>query len=233
MIQGRGPRFDRIRPGMAPPRAGYATAPGGSPRGWLTKFQVCSPKSTSARAMRARPGTIHTNSIRASPSCTMRDEMTSPNRSPPGRRTAGRSREADGGVRRLLPPGRRTAEATAGVRHEKWRPGRIVPSRTPPRRHRNRGITRKPPGVSGAPTRPILPERHNRDDPVLRTRPSPADRPPAPRRDPGRTPAPLRTACSAACACSPGPRSPRRPPGSPRPAETCAAAGRAARSGAD
>ena len=181
MIQGRGPRFDRIRPGMAPPRAGYATAPGGSPRGRLTKFQVCSPRSTSARAMRARPGTIHTNSIRASPSRTMRDEMTSPNRSPPGRRmvvhappsrdatiltppgrrTAGRSREAVGGVRRLLPPGRRTAEATAGVRHEKWRPGRIVPSRTRLHHCENRGIMRKLLNPPGVPARTILPERQN------------------------------------------------------------------------
>ena len=161
MIQGRGPRFDRIRPGMAPPRAGYATAPVGSPRGRLTKFQVRSPKSTSARAMRARPGTIHTNSIRASPSRTMRDEMTSPNRSPPGRRTAGRSREADGGVRRLLPPGRRTAEATAGVRHEKWRPGRIVPSRTRLHHCENRGIMRKLLNPPGVPARTILPERQN------------------------------------------------------------------------
>ena len=181
MIQGRGPRFDRIRPGMAPPRAGYATAPGGSPRGRLTKFQVCSPRSISARAMRARPGTIHTNSIRASPSRTMRDEMTSPNRSPPGRRmvvhappsrdatiltppgrrTAGRSREADGGVRRLPPPGRRTAEATAGVRHEKWRPGRIVPSRTRLHHCENRGIMRKLLNPPGVPARTILPERQN------------------------------------------------------------------------
>ena len=181
MIQGRGPRFDRIRPGMAPPRAGYATAPGGSPRGRLTKFQVCSPRSISTRAMRARPGTIHTNSIRASPSRTMRDEMTSPNRSPPGRRmvvhappsraatiltplgrrTAGRSREADGGVRRLLPPGRRTAEATADVRHEKWRPGRIVPSRTRLHHCENRGIMRKLLNPLGVPARTILPERQN------------------------------------------------------------------------
>ena len=160
MIQGRGPRFDRIRPGMAPPRAGYATAPGGSPRGRFTKFQVCSPRSTSARAMRARPGTIHTNSIRASPSRTMRDEMTSPNRSPPGRRMvvhAPPSRDAT----ILTPPGRRTAEATAGVRHEKWRPGRIVPSRTRLHHCENRGIMRKLLNPPGVPVRTILPGRQN------------------------------------------------------------------------
>lgn len=125
--------------------------------------------------------------------------------------------------------------APAGpVRGGKWRPGRIVPSRTPSHRSQNRAITRKSLDPSEVPTRTILPERHNRDDPVvLRTRPSPAGRPLAPRRDPGRFPPPLRTAYSTACACSPGPRSPRKPPGSPRPAATCAAAGRAARSGAD
>ena len=181
MIQGRGPGSTASDQGWRLPAPDTPPRQGGSPRGRFTKFQVCSPRSTSARAMRAQLGTIHTNSIRASPSRTMRDEMTSPNRSPPGRRmvvhappsraatiltppgrrTAGRSREADGGVRRLPPPGRRTAEATAGVRHEKWRPGRIVPSRTRLHHCENRGIMRKMLNPPGVPVRTILPGRQN------------------------------------------------------------------------
>ena len=160
MIQGRGPGSTASDQGWRLPAPDTPPRQGGSPRGRFTKFQVCSPRSTSARAMRARPGTIHTNSIRASPSRTMRDEMTSPNRSPPGRRMvvhAPPSRDAT----ILTPPGRRTAEATAGVRHEKWRPGRIVPSRTRLHHCENRGIMRKLLNPPGVPARTILPERQN------------------------------------------------------------------------
>ena len=47
------------------------------------------------------------------------------------------------------------------VRGTKWRSGRIVPLRTRLRCRRNRGITRKSPGVSEVPVRTILPERQN------------------------------------------------------------------------
>ena len=60
-VSGQGRRLPA--PG-APPRRGLA-------RSRFPEFQVCSPRSTSARAMRARPGAIHTNSIRASPSRAM------------------------------------------------------------------------------------------------------------------------------------------------------------------
>ena len=56
---------------------------------------------------------------------------------------------------------RRTAEATAGVRHEKWRSGRIVPSRPRPHHCENRGIMRKLLNPLGVLARTILPERQN------------------------------------------------------------------------
>ena len=49
------------------------------------------------------------------------------------------------------------------VRGGKWRSGRIVPPRTRPRRHQNRGIMRKPSSASEVQARTILPERQNRD----------------------------------------------------------------------
>ena len=205
-VSGQGRRLPA--PG-APPRQGLA-------RSRFPEFQVCSPRSTSARAMRARPGTIHTNSIRASPSRAM---SFSPGR-PPDQRGGGRrvvccassrllrsftlrcassSRTAEGqeaqqrergaadagadgpaviavhGVAVPLassassaPPvspgmrtDRRTAEATAGVRHEKWRSGRIVPSRPRPHHCENRGIMRKLLNPLGVLARTILPERQN------------------------------------------------------------------------
>ena len=51
------------------------------------------------------------------------------------------------------------------VRGTKWRSGRIVPLRTRLRCRRNRGITRKSPGVSEVPVRTILPERQNQVPP--------------------------------------------------------------------
>ena len=56
---------------------------------------------------------------------------------------------------------RRTAKATAGVRHEKWRSGRIVPSRTRLHHCENRGIMRKLLNPLGVLARTILPERQN------------------------------------------------------------------------
>ena len=205
-VSGQGRRLPA--PG-APPRRGLA-------RSRFPEFQVCSPRSTSARAMRARPGTIHTNSIRASPSRAM---SFSPGRPPDQRggarrvvccassrllrsftlRCASSSRTAEGqeaqqrergaadagadgpaviavhGVAVPLassassaPPvspgmrtDRRTAEATAGVRHEKWRSGRIVPSRPRPHHCENRGIMRKLLNPLGVLARTILPERQN------------------------------------------------------------------------
>ena len=67
-VSGQGRRLPA--PG-APPRRGLA-------RSRFPEFHVCSPRSTSARAMRARPGTIHTNSIRASPSRAMSFSPGSP-----------------------------------------------------------------------------------------------------------------------------------------------------------
>ena len=67
-VSGQGRRLPA--PG-APPRRGLA-------RTRFPEFQVCSPRSTSARAMRARPGTIHTNSIRVSPSRAMSFSPGSP-----------------------------------------------------------------------------------------------------------------------------------------------------------
>ena len=49
------------------------------------------------------------------------------------------------------------------VRGGTWRSGRIVPPRTRPRRHQNRGIMRKPSSASEVQARTILPERQNRD----------------------------------------------------------------------
>ena len=68
-------------------------------------------------------------------------------------------------VRRPLARGARPSgrvRAAAGpARDGKWRPGRIVPPRTPPQCRRNRGITRKSPGASEGPRSTILPEGYS------------------------------------------------------------------------
>ena len=61
------------------------------------------------------------------------------------------------------PHGVRVPHFRGSVRGGKWRSGRIVPPRTRPRRHQNRGIMRKPSSASEVQARTILPERQNRD----------------------------------------------------------------------
>ena len=63
-------------------------------------------------------------------------------------------------ARGTRPSGR--ARAVAGpARDGKWRPGRIVPPRTPPQWRRNRRITRKSSGASEGPRSTILPEGYS------------------------------------------------------------------------
>ena len=82
-----------------------------------------------------------------------------------GARLRRRRRRPTLDVRRPLARGARPsgrARAAAGpARDGKWRPGRIVPPRTPPQCRRNRGITRKSPGASEGPRSTILPEGYS------------------------------------------------------------------------
>ena len=153
MIQGRGPRFDRVRPGTAPPRPGYATAPGAHPGlahvipGPLAEIHLGSRDTSPARH---NPHELHPREP-ISHNARQDDifESKSPEAADDGTCTA------ESGCNHVDSPGRRTAEATAGVRHEKWRSGRIVPSRTRLHHCENRGIMRKllnPPGVPATAT---------------------------------------------------------------------------------
>ena len=90
----------------------------------------------------------------------------------PGRGPGNETHSCNGGraARRGRDPERFGSWTVQGGR---WRSGRIVPPRTRSRRRRNRGITRKSPGVSEVPVRTILPERQNQVPPGF---PAPAVR---------------------------------------------------------
>ena len=92
-----------------------------------------------------------------------------PGGSPDGRLGEGRETRHT----RATADGPRDGAVTRDGPGRRWRSGRIVPPRTRSRRRRNRGITRKSPGVSEVPVRTILPERQNQVPPGF---PAPAVR---------------------------------------------------------
>ena len=89
-----------------------------------------------------------------------------PGGSPGGRLGGGRETRHT----RATTDGPRDGAVTRDGPGRRWRSGRIVPPRTRSRRRRNRGITRKSPGVSEVPVRTILPERQNQAPPGPRPR---------------------------------------------------------------
>ena len=118
-----------------------------------------------------RPVTMVTNITMTTRGVNVLFHSVSPTVSHPplscGIRLRRRRRRPTLDVRQPLASGTRPsgrARAAAGpARDGKWRPGRIVPPRTPPQCRHSRGIMRKSPDTSETPAPTILPERQNRD----------------------------------------------------------------------